>query len=288
MKINPIAKICRGQDGAIWGDYLFRFDSKGNCHVYDLTNIPTLKEESFLTELTTFSLDKTEIIAPHSNSVMFGNEFYCAGDEFPLLYSNIYNNYAKQENSLKGICCVYRLQRNGTHFTTTLVQLIEIGFVENAHYWCSHEHSDIRPYGNFTIDSEKSIYYAFTMRDKANKTRYFSFPLPKLSDGIMDEAFHVKKVTLNSSDIIDQFDCEYHRFIQGACHHNGRIYSVEGFTDSDENPPALRIINPQTKTQEAYIKFAEFGLTTEPEFIDFHGDTCYYSDCAGHLYIIEY
>ena len=53
-------------------------------------------------------------------------------DEFPLLYSNVYNNYAKTENKRKGFCCVYRLQRAGESFVTTLVQLIEIGFTEEG------------------------------------------------------------------------------------------------------------------------------------------------------------
>ena len=289
MKINPVAKICSGQDGTIWGDYLFRFNAKGICKVYEVSTLLSQHPDGTLTaELSSFTLDKSDVIVPHSNAVMFGTEYYCADDEFPLLYSNIYNNYSKQENPLKGVCCVYRLQRSGIHFTTTLVQLIEIGFTDDPRYWCSADHSDIRPYGNFTIDRDSNIYYAFTMCDKEKETRYFSFPLPGLADGIMDADFQVKKVTLNFSDCTDYFNCEYHRFVQGACCQNGKIYSLEGFTNSKENPPALRIINPKTKMQELCIEFAQFGLTVEPEFIEFKDGVCYYSDCGGNVYTIEF
>lgn len=279
MKINPITKIVGGQDGVVFNDYLFRFDGKGNCAVYDVNNISD--------PITCFILDKSDVIVPHSNAVMFGNEYYCEEDEFPLLYSNIYNNYAKAENKLKGVCCVYRLQKKGTEFTTTLVQLIEIGFVQDE-CWKSQDGDDVRPYGNFTIDTENSIYYAFTMRDESNTTRYFSFVLPKLQEGEFDEVYQVKRVVLEKKDIIGQFDCEYHRYVQGACYNKGKIYSLEGFTDDVKNPPALRIIDTEKQCQLAYIPFSDFGLTVEPEMIDFANGICYYCDNHGNLYMIEF
>ena len=36
MKITHIGRICGGQDGAIWGDYLFRLDGDGRTAVYNL------------------------------------------------------------------------------------------------------------------------------------------------------------------------------------------------------------------------------------------------------------
>ena len=41
----------------------------------------------------------------------FGNEYYDEKDEFPLLYTNIYNNYAKTDDKRKGITCVYRIHK---------------------------------------------------------------------------------------------------------------------------------------------------------------------------------
>ena len=285
MHIQYVTEIAGGQDGAIWDDYLFRFDPDGICCVYHMDRLSGRAPERF----ASFPLEKTDIIKPHSNAVMFGREYYAAEDEFPLLYTNVYNNHAKEKDAFKGVCCVYRIQRDSTAFSSTLVQIIQIGFVEDARYWSSSEDGDdVRPYGNFTIDRQAGIYYAFTMRDKYNSTRYFSFPLPKLTDGVYDERFGVNTVTLSVSDMTGYFDCEYHRFIQGACTHNGKIYSLEGFTNDVKNPPALRVICPENNRQEIYIPFSDFGLAVEPEFIDFKDDVCYYADLSGKLYTIDF
>lgn len=278
MKIKPICEIARGQDGAIFGGYLFRLDGKGFCSVYRIEELA----KSAL-PVSTFYLEKADIIAPHSNSVAFGNEFFDEEDEFPLLYTNIYNNYAKAEDRMKGVTCVYRLQRNGSDFCTTLVQLIGIGFCEDD-IWKSSE-EDFRPYGNFAIDREKSLYYAFTMRDADQITRYFAFPLPKVTDGVYDEKFGVRRAVLKKEDILHHFDCEYHRFMQGACLHDGKIYSLEGFTTETPTAlPALRIIDPEKRGQACFVDFPACGLTREPELIDFEDGICYYADQDGHLY----
>lgn len=283
MNIRRIANIRGGQDGAIFGKYLFRFTPRGEGHVYDLEAIEAAPGESFL-EVASFTLDRAEDICPHSNAVMFGKEYYAPDDEFPLLYANIYNNYAKTDRPLKGVCCVYRLQRDDDSFKTTLVQLIEIGFVEDSTLWKLKPEADgVRPYGNFTIDAERGIYYGFVMRDEESGTSYFAFDLPKVTDGEVDEAFGVRKVVLNASDIKKHFVCPAHHYIQGACCHGGKIYSLEGF----KNTPALRIIDPERGEQEAVYFFSDYGVIEETEFIDFYGNTCYYSDCRGGLYIIE-
>ena len=132
MVIRDISKIIGGQDGAIYKNYLFRFSSRGGCTVYDLSAL--CAEPAPIAE---FKLDGLELVVPHSNSVVFGNEFFAPGDEFPLLYSNVYNNYAKTEDKRVGICCVYRLLREGNTFSTTLVQLIKIGFTDDRGLWRS-------------------------------------------------------------------------------------------------------------------------------------------------------
>ena len=92
VSIKQLATMMGAQDGAIYGDYLFRFSSKGGCRVYNISKITCESDTSELLPIAKFTLDKAEIIVPHSNAVVFGNEFYDAGDEFPLLYSNIYNS----------------------------------------------------------------------------------------------------------------------------------------------------------------------------------------------------
>lgn len=286
MNIKSFGKIAGGQDGAVWNGYLFRFDARGNCNVYSIKDcLSDISGEH--TAFTHFTLDKADIIMPHSNSVAFGKEFYCEEDEFPLLYTNIYNSYASSDDKMKGATCVYRIQKKGVEFSTSLVQLIEIGFVED-NLWRSENGQDVRPFGNFAIDRENSIYYAFTMRDEDDTTRYFSFDLPKLSDGEYDEKFGVKRVILETRDIKNRFDCEYHRYIQGACCHNGLIYSLEGFTNDTNNPAAIRIIDTKNKVQKEMYLLSDFNMTIEPEMIDFEADICYYCDNHGNLYQLEF
>lgn len=290
MIIKHIANIKGGQDGAVCNHYLFRFNADGLCYVYDTNQLNEYNAEAAeLKEMTSFFLDRVDELKPHSNAVMFGKEYYSPDDEFPLLYTNIYNSYSKADNPMKGVCLVYRLQRNDTTFSTTLVQMIEIGFVEDSHYWrSSGDKEDIRPYGNFVIDTQKGIYFALTMRDGTNTTRYFSFDLPTVTQGVTDGQYNVKRVTLCRDDIREYFDCEYHHFLQGACFHDGKIYSLEGFTDSEDHPPVLRVIDASAKKQTLFVDLRNFGLTIEPEMIDFRDDTCYYSDNYGHLYVMDF
>ncbi|MBQ3057805.1 MAG: hypothetical protein IJD00_02520 [Clostridia bacterium] len=282
MNIKQIGNITDGQDGAVFGGLLFRFKTNGLCYVYNLNNL-TIEKKSPIVSI--FTLDKADVIVPHSNSVVFGNEYYAEDDEFPLLYTNIYNNYSRCENKRIGVCCVYRIWREENEFKNRLVGLIEIGFTKDE-LWSSGD--DIRPFGNFVIDKEKGLYHAFTMRDNEEITRYFSFKLPKVSNGVMDNELGVKKITLTKEDIIDTFDTEYHRFIQGACCEKGKIYSLEGFSGDEVNPPAMRIISTNDKKQLECVYFGDFGLTIEPELIDFENNVCYYGDNHGNLYVIEF
>ena len=277
MKIKKLSTIVGGQDGAIYKNYLFRFSSKGGCTVYDLTKI-----EENMVPIAEFKLDKAELIAPHSNSVTFGNEFFAEGDEFPLLYSNVYNNYAKTEDKRVGICCVYRLVREGNTFSTQLVQLIKIGFTDDRVLWrSSGEVEDKRPYGNFVVDTQNSLLYAFVMRDGEEQTRYFSFDLPTLSDGEIGDS-GVREVTLTADMIKEYFDTPYHNYVQGAVCYEGKIYSVEGF--GEKIHPAIRIIDTEEKRQILHFDFFDAGYTDEAELIDFYGDRCIYGDHIGDLF----
>ena len=290
MNIKKIGKIKGDQDGAIFNNYLFRFDSVGTCYVYDISKFDiSVKNTGEINETASFSLDRTEELRPHSNSVMFGCKYYSKDDEFPLLYTNIYNNYSWTDNKMKGVTLVYRIERNENNFKSTLVQIIEIGFTENVNYWkSSDEKDDVRPYGNFAIDNEKGIYYAFTMRDKTNTTRYFAFDLPEVTDGKMDEKYGVNRVVLGVKDIKIQFDCSYQHYIQGACAYKSKIYTLEGFTDNEENPSAMRIVDLTEKKEISFIDLYNMGYTIEPEMIDFWDNVCYYADNHGNFYIIDF
>ena len=293
MKCNYLTKIIGGQDGAIFGEYLFRFEHNGVGCAYKVQDILEAKSEK-VSPLCSFELDKKELVCPHSNSVSFGKEYYAEGDEFPLLYSNVYNNYEKTDDKRIGVCCVYRIMRTEAgveRFTSKLVQIIEIGFVENATLWkMSEEAHSRRPFGNFIVDRETGLLWAFVMRECTEKTRYFSFNTPNVHEGELDEAYGAKKVVLNKEDIIEYFDTEHHRYMQGACVRDGKMYSLEGFnlTYDVNRPPALRIIDLKEKKQVFYAMLGDYGYEKEPEVIEFYGDVCLCIDAYGYSYTIDF
>ena len=294
MKLTRISKVESGQDVAIFGGYLFDFVAHGIClgevSVYEMEAIRAAGGEES-EPICRFILGGTDRIIPHANAVFFGNEYYEEGDEFPLLYANVYNTYAKADNRREGILLVYRVRRDGRSFAADLVQAITIGFVEDREMWKSCEgNGDVRPYGNFIADLDKNILYAFVMRDKPYNTRYYSFALPKAREGEFDSELGVPNKILTPSDVIDYFDTDYHRTLQGACVHNGIIYSVEGGSQrpGQKHAAGLRIILPDEKRLSLYQCMWDLGIPEEPEGIDFDGDVCYYVAGHGDTYIIEF
>ena len=285
MKIIKLAESKYGQDGAVFGETLFRFDHLGNCSVYDIRALKEPENEPpTLLPIAEFTLDRVGEITPHGNAVCFGTEYFNEGDEFPLLYNNIYNNYAKAEDRLVGVCCVYRIFRTEGGFSSELVGLIRIGFTEDE-IWRSADVDDVRPYGNFLIDRERGRLYAYVMRDGDRKTRYFSFGLPSVKDGVPDPRTGVKTITLKKEDILDYFDTPYHNFIQGGIARDGRVYEVEGF--NSEIHPAVRIIDFDKRCEVHHTDFCLMGFDTEAEMIDFLGDTLIYSDAHGVIYRLD-
>lgn len=178
MNVIKVGKICGDQDGAIWNDYLFRFKATGDYAVYDLKNMDLYNYNGEQTPIYKSKLDRFSEIVPHSNAVVFTNEYYYENDEFPLLLSNVYNNYM-DDDTLNAVALAYRVQRDGEIFLTKLVGMIEIDFKKEEGLWFSKNGKDARPYGNFLVDTEKDLYYAFVMIDDEHITRYFTFEMPK-------------------------------------------------------------------------------------------------------------
>lgn len=292
MKYKKLSTIRKGQDGAAFGDSLFRFNAKGIGFAFSMQEVLNPKNPDEVLSHTEFTLDKAELICPHCNAVFFGKEKFDPADEFPLLYANVYNNYSKEDDRRIGQLCVYRIFRKSDSFATTLVQVIEIGFTEDESLWCSYkkgeESRDIRPYGNFLADTEKGLLYAFVMRDKVASTRYFSFKMPSFKNGKTDPALGVPRLILEKGDILDQFDAPYHKYIQGGALSGGLIYSTEGFGEKESSRSAIRIIDPVKKRQIAEFDLCDAGLPVEPEWMDFHEGKCLYSNATGILYEINF
>lgn len=281
VTMTVMNSIPGGQDGAVYGDLLFRFDSKGKGTVLRLPDG---------TAAGTIVLERTDLICPHGNSVTFGAEKYAETDEFPLLYSNVYNTYASAADRREGTCCVYRITRSGANFRGELVQVIRIGFAGDLSLWSSLENGgDVRPYGNFVVDAERNQLWAFVMRDKEKKTRFFSFALPPVSAGEDGILAGVRVVTLGKDEILTQFDTEYMNYMQGACIRNGLIYSVEGFTDAKKSSaPALRVIDTGKKAQVARVDLYGNGYRIEPELLSFFGNQLIYSDNKGKTFAVTF
>jgi hypothetical protein len=138
------------------------------------------------------------------------------------------------------------------------------------------------------IDCVGGYCYAYVMRNEELGTRYFRFPLPSVKDGEIDPRFGVKCAVLRACDVLDSFDCEYHRYIQGGIMYRGKIYSSEGFTDNEKNRPAIRVIDTVEKRQEEYCDLLSIGYNEEPEMIDFYRGRCLYSDACGSLYELSF
>lgn len=277
-KFTHLGMVRKGQDGAIFQDSVFRFNSDGSCGVYALQTLELVDE---------FTLDKAKEICPHSNAVFFGTEYFADGDEFPILYSNIYNTYAKQPDRLEGVCCAYRITREQGKFTSQLVQVIRVSFVDTP-LWRSENGEDIRPYGNFVMDGQNL--WAYVMRDESRTTRFFCFPMPKVAQGQPDANWGVPVVTLTEQDITEQFDSCYVNFMQGGICHNGLIYSVEGFTVPNQHnaTPAMRIFDTKAKKQVLHLDLVALGLTVEPEFVEVYNGGFYYADHDGNFYSVTF
>jgi len=267
-KYEKVATIGGGQDGEIHNGYLFSFGGTGGCNVYSMDDYSLV---------SSFTLNSNGTTQPHSNSVCFSKIKYSAEDEFPLLYSNIYNN----DSSKIGVTNVYRVIKEENVFSAELVQVIKIGFTDDSSKWAT----GVRPYGNAVVDVDKNDYWAFVMDGSTNSTKFYRFDLPKITDGVLDETYGCNVVTLNYEDILTQFSTEYFNYVQGACYHDGKIYSAEGFTNDTTNIPTLRVIDLKEKKLIKSINLVStFNLTIEPEFLDFYDNSLYYKDVSGNLY----
>ena len=289
MKLFKVADLEMGkdlQDGAIFGNYLFRLHANGHLFVFDVSALGNSDDVISIHPIGDYQIPFTDGVVPHSNTAVFSTEYYDESDEFPLLYLNVYNNYQKNEDKHEGECLVYRILREGSAFSLKLVQILKIGFVNEGELWRSApDYTDIRPYGNFVIDNEKNELHVFTMRDKDKTTRFFSFALPSVFEGEMDEN-GVRHFILKKKDILSCFDTEYFHFVQGACFRRGRIYSTEGFNESIH--PQIRVVDIEQQRLIQTQDLFEIGLPDEAEFMDFKDGVCYYGDAKAQIFRVEF
>lgn len=256
------------QDGEALGDRLFLFNDEGLCNVYDANT------GAFLDD---FLLGGREYITPHVNSASFSDQYYEEGDRYPLLYASVYNNLTPQNTQILGFCCVYRITESDGQFSSELVQLLWVSFVGDRELWMSPV-SNERPFGNFVVDTDRDMLYAFVPRDDSRTTRFFGFALPDPEAGNYSNTYGCPLLYLNAEDIRQQFDVEYFSSPQGCTYGDGKIYSVEGFGSTNTVPPFLRVVDVESETLELSFNLGQLGLGHEPETITFrNGELLYVS-----------
>lgn len=265
-----VKKVYGGTDGDIYNNFLFMFTSKGQCKVFTADGFG-LK--------CVFDLDKCDVLPPHANSVFFGNEFYHPNDEFPLLYSNIYNN----SDEWLGTMNVYRIQRNGYDFTSTLVQVVKVDFTDDSNLWAS----GVRPYGNFAINKETNKLWAFVSDDLTNSTKFFEFDMPKSNLGDFNGTLGCNVYKLKYEDVTDMFNTIYFRFMQGCTIVDNKLISTEGFTNDTTNIPTIRVVDLKTHKIDSTNLVDTFGWNNEPEFITYYNNNLYYISTDSKIYILE-
>ena len=265
-KVGTIKAV---QDGDVYGGYMFAFNSSGHCNVYDASNYKLVGD---------FTRDKVKVLKPHSNSVCFSSRKYASSDPLPLLYCNVYNSYADAKDRKLGTCCVYRVTKNGKKFSSKLVQVVKIGFTNDKNLWKSD--GEKRPYGNFVIDTDKNLLYAFVMRNSQKKTRFFRFKLPAVTAGTNDKKYGCKVLTLNAKDVSDKFDVGYCNCIQGCCYYAGKVLSLEGFKGSGK----LKIIDLAARRVTAEYRIASLFQDQEPEMVAYRNGKFRYYDVKGNAY----
>ena len=201
------------------------------------------------------------------------------------VYSNVYNNYSSQSDKHIGECCVYEVHGAANVWANSLVQVLKVGFINDLDHWPAA--SESRPYGNFLVDEENECLYVYVMYSSKKQTYWYKFDLPDVSDGVWDEDYDCYVKTLKITDVKDQWTTPLQNYVQGACVHDGLIWSTEGFSaTSGTNLARMRIVDPSRKSQIAVFNFYADGDPVEPEFIDFYNGRCYYGS-VKQMYMLE-
>ena len=235
-----------GQDGVEQGNYFFGCNANGSVIVRRKDTGAGQKTLTIPNSLT-----------PHCNSAVWGNK-YAETDVYPLLYVNAYNATGEPN----GRCYVLRmteLNANNVPFNMVLVQTITVGFA-TGEPWT--DGNDIRPYGNFFVDTKHNALWAYTLRDADKVTRFFKFALPDTS---------VASVTLTESDIIDQFEVPYMQYIQGNSYNDGKVFILSGMGTSSI-PGLLNVVDLASRSIVSVVNLNDVGLSIEPEFINIDGE----------------
>lgn len=258
IKENPISYekkfklslLGGGQGGAIYNNKLVWGNSAGAVNIRDIV---TGEEKTVSIGNSTTS--------PHMNVVFFEKNIR-SGLSYPYLYTNAYNNL----NLPKGTCYAYSISDD---LNLTLEQTISIGFTDDE-IWTDGD-SDIRPYGNFIMNTDTGALWVYTLLDTHNVTRFFRFKKPSATE---------TSIILNKSDIVETFDVPYFNTIQDNCYFNNKIYILSG----SSNNAYLHVIDLTQRTEVSTVNLSEIGWRFEPEMIDIYNGHLFIGNAEKELY----
>ena len=183
----------RNQSMAIYGGYVFLFQDGGTVTVLDY-------ETKEIVGMYTTPITETN----HQNGAQFSNVFYDNNDEFPLLFVSRASTIPNNE------CLIYRVQRNNTTFTFTLVNTINVTPVVFQPTWA--------------IDNRRNVItaLAYTSANYGVETNNFikvrTWPIPTKAEILSGNA-----ITLNIHDALLEIELPYAAY-QQCIMHNGDIY----------------------------------------------------------------
>lgn len=181
------------QSMAIYGGYVFLFQDGGTVTVLDY-------ETKEIVGMYTTPITETN----HQNGAQFSNIFYDNNDEFPLLFVSRASTMPNNE------CLIYRVQRNNTTFTFTLVNTINVTPVIFQPTWA--------------IDNRRNVItaLAYTSANYGIETNNFikvrTWAMPTKAEILSGNA-----ITLNITDALLEIGLPYAAY-QQCIMHNGDIY----------------------------------------------------------------
>lgn len=234
------------QGAALWGDYVFQ------CENYNRRlTVYNIKEKKYIGEIP-LAYNKYY----HDNQAAFSNIYYEKDDEFPLLY--ISQIYIEAQNIQ-----VYRIQRNDSLFTATLVQNIKIpdDTDENnlAHF-------------NIVFDNKNHFYlYSRNRSTLIGQISKWKIPDP-----------HIGNVLMKDDYMIDSFPLSYSLlYAQGGTMLGSKIFFTQGIPGKSDI--MFRIVDVETHEELSY-DMKELGLKKEPEGLAFYNDHFIMATNRGGFY----
>ena len=277
ISYEDIGDVSAAQDGAVWNGKLFVGNLDGLFRVYNAQTYELLG---------TFEAENADALTPHCNTVVFGNTYYEQGDKYPLLYANIWKNYSNDAEKHEGTCCVYRIIETDGVFSADLVQVIEIGFVDEENIW--PDSNNVRPFGSFIIDTDKSKLYVYANRDSDQDTRFFEFDIPDVTDGTYNETYGCKVVSLAYSAVQRDFSVGYIAYPQCAVYANGELYITSGFVSQNVSPKVTQVDLCSGSVEYVY-DLEKAGLTKQPTLLayDTETDTFIYGTDTAQWYELD-